>query len=83
MGPTSASTSAVTKPADPPQIGPSDLVSSLPAPIIRLLILFGPPIAWLRISIEVLTWKVGRRVESWMVVGAWWAICLGAGHAFK
>lgn len=77
--PPSATASAIAKPAEPP----SDLVSSLPAPIVRLLILFGRPIAWLRIAVEVLSWKAGRRVESWMVVGAWWGICLGAGHAFK
>lgn len=61
----------------------SDPTLSLPAPIVRLLIIFARPLAFLRICIEVLSWKAGRRVESWMVVGAWWGICLGAGHAFK
>lgn len=83
MGP-SATLPGLPNTADQPQVSPNDdLVSSLPAPIVRLLVLFARPIAWLRIAIEVLSWKAGRRVESWMVVGGWWGICLGAGHAFK
>lgn len=60
-----------------------DLVASLPAPIFRLLVIFSRPIALLRASLEVLCWKGGKRVESWIVVGSWWGICLGAGHAFR
>jgi hypothetical protein len=70
---------AVMTPAD----SPSDLVSSLPAPILRLLVLFAGPIALLRRSLEVLCWKAGRRVESWIVVGVWWGLCLGSSSAFR
>lgn len=61
----------------------SDILASLPGPVIRLLIIFSNPIAWLRIIAEVLLWKPGRRVESWMVVLGWWGICLGFSYSFR
>ena len=67
----------------PPSTAETDLIRSLPGPVIRVLVLFARPIRLLRISTEVLLWKSGRRVESWMVVGGWWAVCLGAAHGFK
>jgi hypothetical protein len=57
-------------------------VASLPAPVLRLLILFAGPIAAFRSALEVLSWKPERRVESFMLVGAWWAACLGGEYAF-
>lgn len=66
-----------------PVIQSQDLVASLPGPVFRLLILFAGPIAVLRFCLEVSLWKNGRRVESWMLLGAWWAVCLGSAHAFK
>ncbi|KAK4687064.1 hypothetical protein P7C73_g3056, partial [Tremellales sp. Uapishka_1] len=60
-----------------------DIIASLPAPILRLLVLFAFPISQLRRAFEVLFWKNGRRVESWIVVAAWWGLCLGANHMFK
>ena len=69
--------------APPASNGETDLIRSLPGPVIRVLVLFARPIRFIRLSAEVLLWKNGRRVESWMVVGGWWAICLGAGHGFK
>lgn len=61
----------------------TDLVSSLPAPIVRVLVIFSHPIRSVRIALEILSWKPDRRVESWMVVGGWWLVCMGAGHGFK
>lgn len=70
--------------ANEPQVLQSqDLVASLPAPVFRLLIIFAYPISVLRTALEVLCWKTGRRVQSWMVLGAWWGICLGSTHAFR
>ncbi|OCF36853.1 hypothetical protein I316_01450 [Kwoniella heveanensis BCC8398] len=60
----------------------SDIITSIPGPLLRLLVLFARPISLFRDALEVLSWRAGRRVQSWMVVGAWWAVCLGAGHAF-
>ncbi|KAK8864376.1 hypothetical protein IAR55_001624 [Kwoniella newhampshirensis] len=60
-----------------------DLVASLPTPYLRLLILFARPVALFKRVLEVLAWKNGRRVESWMMVGTWWALCLGSGPAFR
>ncbi|WVQ67685.1 uncharacterized protein L199_005889 [Kwoniella botswanensis] len=72
--------------SDPPQpviLQSSDLIASLPAPFLRLLVLFARPISFFRSLLEVLLWRSGRRVQSWMVVGAWWALCLGSSHAFR
>ncbi|KAL7421845.1 hypothetical protein Q5752_003616 [Cryptotrichosporon argae] len=81
---TTGSTPVGRPPSDAgPTIPPTDLVASLPAPILRLLVLLARPIALLRAAIEVALWKPGRRVESWMLLLAWWSVCLGAGHAFK
>jgi hypothetical protein len=61
----------------------ADIVASLPGPIVRLLVIFARPISNLREAVEILSWKAGRRVESWIVVGMWWGLCLGSAHAFK
>jgi hypothetical protein len=61
----------------------SDLIASLPAPLLRLLVILARPIAWGRVSLEVLLWRAGRRVESWMIVAAWWGVCLGGPYAFR
>jgi hypothetical protein len=81
----SPATSQSVKPTEvpPSQVQSQDLVATLPAPVLRLLVLFAWPISLLRRAIEVVCWKSGRRVDSWMVVGAWWAVCLGASHAFR
>lgn len=85
--PTASKTVAAPSPQVPPPepqvLQSQDLVASLPAPVFRLLILFAYPISALRTVIEVLCWKTGRRVQSWMVLGAWWAVCLGSKHAFR
>ncbi|EAL23503.1 hypothetical protein CNBA1500 [Cryptococcus deneoformans B-3501A] len=60
-----------------------DLVASLPTPYLRLLVLFARPIALFKHVLQVFLWSPGRRVESWMVVGAWWALCLGSQPAFR
>jgi hypothetical protein len=68
---------------EPQVLESQDLITSLPAPLFRLLVIFAAPISALRTAAEVLSWKPNRRVESWMLVGGWWGICLGAGHTFK
>ncbi|WRT66355.1 uncharacterized protein IL334_003310 [Kwoniella shivajii] len=82
-GPLPVPSTGATDPPPPIILQTSDLVSSLPAPFLRLLVLFARPIALLRKALEVLFWRGARRVQSWMVVGAWWALCLGSSHAFK
>ncbi|WVQ99393.1 hypothetical protein IAU59_006526 [Kwoniella sp. CBS 9459] len=60
----------------------ADIITSIPGPVLRLLVLFAKPISLFRGALEILSWRAGRRVQSWMLVGVWWALCLGAGHAF-
>ncbi|WVQ82350.1 hypothetical protein IAT38_004478 [Cryptococcus sp. DSM 104549] len=81
---------APTAPSGPSHDSPAaqllqthDLVASLPTPYLRLLILFARPIALFRRVLEILFWTSGRRVESWMVIGVWWGLCLGSGAAFR
>lgn len=70
-------------PVEPPVLESQDLVASLPAPIFRLLVIFAEPISNFRTIAEVLCWKSNRRVESWMILGGWWGLCLGSGPAFR
>lgn len=69
-------------PAAPGPAPSTDLVASLPSPLLRLLIIFARPISFLRSAIEVLAWQADRRVESYLVVLGWWALCLGFADAF-
>lgn len=69
-------------PATPGPVPSTDLVASLPSPLLRLLIIFARPISFLRSAIEVLAWQGERRVESYLVVLGWWALCLGFADAF-
>lgn len=82
--PTASKSPAFPPLAPEPQVLESqDLVASLPAPIFRLLVIFAEPISNFRTVAEVLYWKSNRRVESWMVLGGWWGLCLGSGPAFR
>ncbi|CAK9786353.1 hypothetical protein CC85DRAFT_284967 [Cutaneotrichosporon oleaginosum] len=69
-------------PAGPAPLPPPDLMTSLPAPVLRLLVVFAGPIAALRAVLEVLLWKPERRVQSWMFLLAWWFACLSGGYIF-
>ncbi|KAL1405325.1 hypothetical protein Q8F55_008954 [Vanrija albida] len=64
------------------QVQPADLVAALPAPLLRLLILFAGPTSALRAALEILAWKPERRLESYLVLLGWWATCLGFTYAF-
>ncbi|WOO85932.1 Peroxisomal membrane protein PEX30 [Vanrija pseudolonga] len=63
-------------------VQPADLVAALPAPLLRLLILFAGPTSALRAALEILAWKPERRLESYLVLLGWWATCLGFSYAF-
>ncbi|TXT04865.1 hypothetical protein VHUM_03948 [Vanrija humicola] len=93
----SAGPSTSTSPPPPPQqqqqqaaqqpgaavvVQPADLVAALPAPLLRLLVLFSGPTAVLRAALEILAWKPERRLESYLVLLGWWATCLGFTYAF-
>lgn len=69
-------------PAAPGPAPSTDLVASLPSPLLRLLIIFSRPIAFVRSALEALTWQPDHRVESYLVVLGWWALCLGFADAF-
>lgn len=73
--PTTATAPATaTATSDP---GTDDILASLPVPVVRLLILFSGPLAWARRALEVVRWRAESQVTSWVVVVAWWAVCLG------
>ncbi|WWC61858.1 uncharacterized protein I303_104443 [Kwoniella dejecticola CBS 10117] len=84
MAPPNPASQGISVDPNPPIIlQSSELVSSLPAPFLRLLVLFARPISLFRTTLEILLWRNGRRAQSWMIVGAWWALCLGSSHAFR
>lgn len=63
-------------------VSAEDLLLSVPTPVIRLLIILSRPIAFLRKSIQVLLWRSTSPVESWLVVGSFWALALGGRSAW-
>lgn len=83
MAPTIGLAASGKMAAQPEPTQSSDILASLPGPVIRLLVIFSRPVAWLRVCMEILLWKPGRRVESWLVVASWWALCLGFSYSFR
>lgn len=60
-----------------------DFISAVPPPVVRLLVELGPALSWGRWALQVANWKSGSRAESWLVLAAFWVVCLGAGIALK
>lgn len=60
-----------------------DLLLSVPTPVVRLLIILSRPIAFTRKAIEIVLWRSKSPVESWLVIGLWWALCLGGRAAWR
>ena len=60
-----------------------EVLDSIPTPILRLLVILARPIAAVRKSLEILSWKSASPVDSWLLLGAWWALCLGGRAAWK
>jgi hypothetical protein len=59
------------------------IVGAIPTPILRLLVLFGRPIRWSKHLLQILCWKSSSPVDSWLLLGTWWAVCLGGAALWK
>ena len=53
-------------------------VSSVPSPLTIALVHLSPHITWIRRIAEITSWK-SRWEESWLLIAAWWVLCLLVG----
>lgn len=61
-------------------------LSSIPPHVVRFVVLAAPLVTSLRRVLEVVLWRQAGgkgRGWSWALLGAWWAVCLGATSAAK
>ena len=66
------------KPSDKETIDLAGFVSSVPSPLTIALVRLSPHITWVRRIIEITSWKSSWE-ESWLLIAAWWALCLLVG----
>ena len=66
------------KPSGQEVLDLAGFVSSVPPPLTATLVRLSPHIAWVRRAIEITSWKSSWE-ESWLLVTAWWALCLLVG----
>ncbi|TFK53440.1 hypothetical protein OE88DRAFT_1655577 [Heliocybe sulcata] len=59
-----------------------EFLSSVPTPLIKVLVGLSPHIKWIRRTLEILSWK-SKWEESWLALAAWWMLCLGAGVTLR
>ena len=70
--------SASTKKPPDETIDLAGFVSSVPSTLTITLVRLSPHIAWIRRIIEITSWKSSWE-ESWLLIAAWWALCLAVG----
>ena len=52
-----------------------DFIYTVPSPVTIELVALSPYISSIRRVLEITSWK-SHWTESWLVLGAWWGICL-------
>lgn len=68
----------VQDPPRPPVVGTiTQFLTTLPSPLTISLVSLSPHIGFVRWLLETLSWK-GSWDESWLLLAAWWGVCLGA-----
>jgi len=70
--------SSTKKHPDQETIDLADFVSSVPPPLTITLVRLSTNITWVRRTFEIISWKSPWE-ESWLLVAAWWALCLLVG----
>lgn len=71
------SSASKKKPSDE-TVDLAGFVSSVPSTLTITLVRLSPHIAWIRRIIEITSWKSSWE-ESWLLIAAWWALCLVVG----
>jgi hypothetical protein len=69
-----------------PTVAPTTLLTythSTPAPVTSELAFLAPHLSFLRRTLEIVSWRSASHWESWLVLGAWWAVSLGGYPAFR
>lgn len=72
------SPASTSKPSEQEPIDLAGFVSSVPPPLTTTLVRLSPYITWIRRTIEIISWRSSWE-ESWLLVAAWWALCLLVG----
>ena len=72
------SSAPTKKPSDQETVDLAGFVSSVPSPLTITLVRLSPHITWIRRIIEITNWKSSWE-ESWLLIAAWWALCLLVG----
>jgi hypothetical protein len=67
-----------------------ELLHTVPAPLVGVLVGLGPYIARVRRALEILSWRpstshprISAWPDGWLAVAAWWALCLFAAPALR
>jgi len=60
-----------------------DFAHAVPPPLNSLILRSASHVAWLRWAVDVVGWKRGHRVHSWLLLAAWWACCIFGPFAIK
>lgn len=76
-------TRSLSSKAVPPELTPAvaavptlvEFIRNVPPPLTVLLVQLAPHVQFVRRFAEILSWKASYS-ESWLVLGAWWGICL-------
>lgn len=72
------SPASTKNPSDQGTIDLAGFVSSVPTPLTITLVRLSPHITWIRRTIEITSWRSSWE-ESWLLIAAWWALCLLVG----
>lgn len=57
-------------------------LNNVPPQLTAALVELGPLVAKVRWLLETLSWKVAYS-NSWLLLGAWWALCLLSDFTFR
>lgn len=59
-----------------------DFVNTVPPPLTAVLTGLSPSVTPFRRALEILSWQAPWS-ESWLVVAAWWGVCLLSNFGFR
>jgi len=59
-----------------------NFLHTVPAPLVALLVRLAPPISPLRHVFQIISWQTSW-VDSWLLLGLWWAVVLFAEPALR
>ncbi|KAL0956091.1 hypothetical protein HGRIS_002259 [Hohenbuehelia grisea] len=55
----------------------TNFLNTVPQPLTAALVALAPGIRVVRHALQIASWQSGAVYDSWLMLAAWWAICLG------